>query len=88
MYANEINQKSVKYGDKINPTILKEIYDEQKQNNQYVHDLINSSQLLSYNNDPNDLETTYVIAMINERNQGVEVAGVLPDFTNNGNMMI
>jgi hypothetical protein len=65
-------------GPKIIHPILKDIFYEQKEINKYVKDLSNVSELLNRNNE-NANNVKNVIATINHRNEGIEIAGVTPD---------
>ena len=79
-HANELNLSNNlttnNHGPKIIQSVLKEIFEEQKNINKYVKDLRNANQLLhNYNNE----NVKNIIAQINQRNEGIEVAGVTPD---------
>jgi hypothetical protein len=81
-HASELNaQQSAtvnrRVGPKILHPILKDIFHEQKEINIYVKDLNNVSELINTNNENANVKN--IIARINSRNEGIEVAGVTPD---------
>jgi hypothetical protein len=75
MNNNNNNRKNIQ-GPKIIQNILKTIFDEQKEINKYVKDLQNANEL-QQNYDMGNVKN--IIATINKRNEGLEIAGVTPD---------